>query len=513
MSREAVDASLTLGSRSVRSPPQGATVRSPYAGARAYLKAFAVSAGCTALAFPLYPSFNITNIAMLYLLGTVLAALRWGRGPSVLTCFVNVLALDYFFIPPIFSFEISDLPYFFTLAAQLVVALVVTNLLTRLRLQFERAEAARARTAALYALSSELCTAVDIDAIASAAAHHIERLLDVRADVMMADAPCGLSRATAAEREIARRVMVSGRRHVEGAVHVPLGGPRRWHGVLIVRPPATTTLSPEQLDLLDAVTAPLSLAVQRACLASENERARLETERATLRNTLLASISHDLRTPLTAIAGAASLMARADATLNAERRATLGLLIERKAGDMSQLLNNVLELVRMESADFALRADWYAVDELLEHSLRATAEALARHHIVNELRPDLPLIRVDATLFVQILDNLLGNAAKHTPPGTTVRIGATVDQGFLALTVTDDGPGLPGPSTDRLFDKFQRGQEETNVPGVGLGLSICRAAARLHGGEIGVPHDPGRTGACFEVRVPIAGVEPTRTAA
>jgi two-component system sensor histidine kinase KdpD len=244
------------------------------------------------------------------------------------------------------------------------------------------------------------------------------------------------------------------------------------------------------------------LSLERARLAESAEAARISAERALLRNTLLASISHDLRTPLSAIAGAGSLLAQPEYALSDDRRATLGHLIERKARDMSQLLTNVLELVQLEFGGGMLRTEWHAIDELIELALRATAVPLAQWRIVLNLPDDPPFIMVEATLVVQILTNLLQNAAKYTPPGTTITISAAARGDDLLLVVEDDGPGLPPGDPERLFEKFQRGHPESNIIGVGLGLAICRAAARLHGGDIHAMANASG-GARFEINLPV----------
>jgi two-component system sensor histidine kinase KdpD len=222
-----------------------------------------------------------------------------------------------------------------------------------------------------------------------------------------------------------------------------------------------------------------------------------------LRNTLLASISHDLRTPLSAIAGAGSLIAQPEYALNVDRRTTLGKLIERKARDMSQLLTNVLDLVQMEFGSRAVRSDWHAIDDLVALALRASQSRLAQRRIVLNLPPDLPMILAEPTLIVQILSNLLENAAKYTPPGTTITICAAARDESMLISVADDGPGLPPGDPERLFEKFQRGRSESNIVGVGLGLAICRAAARLHGGEIRASNNP-EGGARFDITLPVA---------
>jgi two-component system sensor histidine kinase KdpD len=280
--------------------------------------------------------------------------------------------------------------------------------------------------------------------------------------------------------------------------------------VIVVYPkPQRRTLPTDQLNLLDNFAAQLGSSLQRVRLAEAAEAARLSAERALLRNTLLTSISHDLRTPLTTIAGAGSLIAQPEYALNADRRATLGRLIEHKARDMTRLLTNVLELMHIEFGGRTLSSDWHSVDDLVALALRGSESRLAQRRIVQSLPSDLPLISVEPTLIVQILSNLLENAAKYTPPGTTITICAALRGESIMISVADDGPGFPPGDPERLFDKFQRGRSESNIVGVGLGLAICRAAAKLHGGNIRALDNPGG-GARFEISLPVTvttGVE------
>jgi two-component system sensor histidine kinase KdpD len=483
-----------------------------------YFRAPAITAVCTAIAWPLLPYFGLVNVVMLYLLGTTLGALRLGRGPIVVLAIANMLTFDYFFVPPVFSFNVEDTRYLFTLGVMLIVALVIANLMLSIRRHREIADAREHRTAVLYAMSRELAIATDAHAMAAAAVRHICAVFHSTAVVLIADADGHLSPISPAEDsvsadprtnppqvdlEFARDVVARGERRIKDAIYLPLQGTRRVKGVIVVSPLSPIrTLPAEQLNLLDTFAAQLALSLQRAQLAEAAEAARLSAERALLRNTLLASISHDLRTPLSAIAGAGSLIAQPEYSLNVDRRTTLGNLIERKARDMSQLLTNVLDLVQMEFGGRSLRSDWHAIDDLVALALRATQSRLVQWRVVLDLPPDLPLILVEPTLIVQILTNLLENAAKYTPPGTTITICAGARDERILISVADDGPGLPPGDPECLFEKFQRGRSESNIVGVGLGLAICRAAARLHDGDIRASNDPGG-GARFEISLPM----------
>jgi two-component system, OmpR family, sensor histidine kinase KdpD len=482
-----------------------------------YLRALLITGLCTAIAFPLSPRFGLVNIIMLFLLGTTVGALRLGRGPSVLLATANTLAFDYFFVPPVFSFDVEDARYLFTLGVMLVVALVIANLMVSIRRHRDVADAREQRTAVLYAMSRELAVTSDAPGMAAAAVRHICAVFHSTAVVLMADSRGRLSPIAADESlaqvsrpvapafdlEFAHEVVARGERSIKDGIYLPLRGSRRVKGVIVVRPePPTRALPTEQLHLLDAFAVQLALALQRVSLAEAAEAARISAERALLRNTLLASISHDLRTPLSAIAGAGSLIAQPEYALNMDRLTTLGHLIERKARDMSQLLTNVLDLMQMEFGTGTLRTDWHSVDDLVALALRNNQARLSQWRIALCLPADLPLILVEATLIVQILNNLLENAAKYTPPGTTILISATAAADVLSLVVADDGPGLPSGDPERLFEKFSRGHSESNSVGVGLGLAICRAAARLHGGDVRAGDNPGG-GARFEINLPV----------
>jgi two-component system sensor histidine kinase KdpD len=495
-------------------------------GAYDYLWALVITALCTAIAWPLSEDFGLVNTVMIYLLGTTVGALRLGRAPIVALAIANMLAFDYFFVPPVFSFDVEDIRYLFTVAAMLTVALVIANLMVSIRLHREVADARERRTAVLYAMSRELTVATDAKSMAAAAVRHICEVFHSTAVVLLADAhgsltPISITGGSAdpgscaqhVDLGLAQEVLVRGERCIRNAVYIPLRGSRRVKGVIVVCPqPPGRRLPTEQLTLLDTFAAQLALSLQRARHAEAAEAARLSAERALLRNTLLASISHDLRTPLTAIAGAGSLIAQPQYALNADRRTTLGRLIEHTARDMTQLLTNVLELAQMEFGGRALRSDWHSVDDLVALALRGSESRLAERRILLDLPSDLPLVSVEPTLIVQILSNLLENAAKYTPPGTTITISAVGREDSMMIAVADDGPGFPPGDPERLFDKFQRGRSESNIVGVGLGLAICRAAANLHGGDIRALANPGG-GARFEISLPVTARTGVETAA
>jgi two-component system, OmpR family, sensor histidine kinase KdpD len=484
--------------------------------------AVAMTAACTAISFAMYGHFELVNLAMVYLLGVVIAGLRFGRGPSVLTSVANVIVFDFCFVPPRFSLAVSDAQYLITFGVMLTVALVIANLMASVRQQTRVAGARERRTALLYAMSRELAATRGISNMALVAVRHVAEVFQCRAVILLPDASGKLQRPRdpaleqsfrGADLAVAQWVADHGQRAGMGSdtlpaapgLYLPLGDERRALGVLgvLVSNPRRVLL-PEQRHLLETFAGQIGLALERARLAEGAETARVAAEGESVRNTLLASISHDLRTPLAVIAGASSTLAERGGTLDEATRARLARSIETKAREMSELVSNVLDLTRFEAGKIELRLDWQTLDDLIGAALENLGERLNTHPVEVTLSPDLPAVYVDATLVVQVFVNLLDNALKYTPEGTHIRISAVPDADFVRISVEDDGPGLPQGNPARLFEKFQRGNDEGAVVGVGLGLAICRAVVRAHGGEIEAVARAG-VGARFEFTLPTKG--------
>jgi two-component system, OmpR family, sensor histidine kinase KdpD len=487
-----------------------------------------VSIACTLLTLAMYSHFELSNLAMIYLLGVTVAGLRLGRGPSVLTAVLNVASFDFFCVPPRFTFAVSDAQYLITFAAMLIIALVIATLTANVRQQTRVAGARERRTATLYAMSRELAVTRGIENMASVAIRHVTAVFECKAVVLLPDAsgklqyPHGDAPPNAfhhADLAVAQWVADHGRRAGLGsdtlpaapALYVPLGDERRAVGVLGVLPDnPRRVLLPEQSHLLDTFAGQIGLALERARLAEAAEASSLAVERESLRNTLLASISHDLRTPLAVMAGAASTLAERGATLAEESKAELARSIEVKAREMSDLVSNVLDLMRFQSGQVVLRRDWQPLEDLVGAALERLKERLRDYPVELRLPADLPPVHVDAGLVVQLFGNLFDNIAKYTPAGTRAWVSATHDGDSVRVVVEDEGPGFPAGDPAKLFDKFQRGSEEGAVVGAGLGLTICRAIVRAHGGEIEARRRDSQginKGARFEFTLPTK--EPT----
>ncbi|MGH8325191.1 MAG: DUF4118 domain-containing protein [Steroidobacteraceae bacterium] len=481
--------------------------------------ALLTTAVCTGAAFALYPRFELSNLVMVYLLGVTVAALRFGRGPAVLTAVTNVGAFDFFFVPPRFSMAITDIQFILTFAVMLFVAVVIANLVASVRQQTRVAGARERRTALLYAMSRELAATRGPAAMAQVAVRHVAEVFRCRAVVLLPDAHGKLHYPSEAPIDASFRhadlgvgQWVVDHGHQAGlgtdtlpateGLYLPLSNEPERLGVLAVLPVnPRSVLLPEQRHLLETFAGQIGLALERARLAEAAEAAHLATERESLRNTLLASISHDLRTPLAVIAGAGGALATHGADLDTPTRVLLARSIETKAREMSELVSNVLDLMRFESGQVALRRDWQTLDDLVGTALKRMESKLDLHPIDVKLPPNLPPVHVDATLIVQVFSNLFDNFSKYTPASTGAQVSAMLDDTFVRVRMDDDGPGLPPGEPSRLFDKFQRGKEEGAVVGVGLGLAICQAIVRTHGGQIEAQRRAAG-GARFEFTLP-----------
>lgn len=484
-----------------------------------YAWALATSTIATGIAFAMFPHFELANIVMAYVLASTVAAIRFGLGPAVVAAVMNVIAFDFCFVPPRFTFSVADAQYIVTFSVMLIVAVTIANLMASVRQQTRVAGARERRTASLYAMSRELAATRGVSSMARVAVRHVTEVFDCKAVVLMPDdkgklhypneAPVERS-LKAADLSIAQWVVDHGKRAGLGsdtlpaapALYVPLGDERQRLGALAVLPEnRRRILLPEQRHLLETFAGQLGLAMERAQLAEAAETSRVAAETESLRNTLLASISHDLRTPLAVIAGAGSTLAQRGRELDDEARSTLAHSIETKAQEMADVVSNVLDLMRFESGQIVLRREWQTLDDLVGSALARTRERLRQHAVNLSLPADLPPLHVDATLIIQVFVNLLDNVAKYTPPGTCVHISARVQEEVVRVIVDDEGPGLPPTGRDRLFDKFQRGRDESAVVGAGLGLAICRTIVRAHGGEIEAGDRPGG-GARFQFTLP-----------
>ncbi|MBI4589206.1 MAG: sensor histidine kinase KdpD [Candidatus Rokubacteria bacterium] len=464
------------------------------------------------------------DLIMLYLLGIMVVAVRQGRGPSLLASVLSVAAFDFFFVSPYFTFAVSDIRYTLTFLVMFVVALLISGLTARMRAQAETARQREQRTAALYAMSRELASTRGVDALLDIAARHIAEVFSSQVVPLLPDGSRRLAPfpGVAAQfeldaGELAAAQSAYDRRQPAGhgtpdhpstsAFYLPLLASRGPVGVIGLRPANRHVFrDPGQLHQLETFANQTALAIERAQLADEAQEVRLRIEAERLRNTLLSSVSHDLKTPLAAITGAASTLLEEGARLDPGTRQELLESVHEEAERLTRLVQNLLEMTRLESGALELRKEWHSIEEVIGAALSRLGKRLAGRSIYTRVPADLPLVTMDDVLIEQVLVNLLDNALKYTPPGSPISIIATATDRAVTVEVADRGPGLPPGEEARIFDKFYRGAAPT-TRGTGLGLAICRGVLRVHGGRIWAQNLP-EGGVAFLFTLPITGAPP-----
>ena len=281
--------------------------------------------------------------------------------------------------------------------------------------------------------------------------------------------------------------------HSSPTLVLPLKAPMRIRGVLVVAMPQGEVPGVEPRRLLQTCASLLAISLERIHYIDVAQKSTVQIESERLRNSLLSAISHDLRTPLASLVGLAESLAMVQPPLPAHQQELTGA-IQQSAQRMSALVNNLLDMARLEAGAVQLNKAWQPLEEVVGSALAASAPAIAAHRVEVTLPDDLPLLQIDAVLMERVLVNLLENAAKYTPADTTIHISAQPQSDAVALTLTDEGPGLPKGREELLFEKFERGARESATPGVGLGLAICRAIVQAHGGSIQGRYHPQRPG-------------------
>ena len=482
-----------------------------------YALAAGASLATAALCMPLLRYLDLANIAMLFLLTVVLVAVRLGRGPAALASLVGVAAFDFGFVPPRFSFAVGDIQYVITFGVMLAVGLITGHLTADLRFQARVASHREARARALYEFARDLSGLLQTEQIVEVTRHYIQRAFQARAALLVPDqdgqlalAPPEAGTAFQVDLGIAQWAF----EHAEAAgsgtdtlpaanvFYLPLIAPMRTRGLLALLPENRRwLLVPEQRRHLDTFAALAAIALERVHYIDVAQGALVQMESERLRNSLLAALSHDLRTPLTSLVGLSESLAMSKPAL-APGQLDMARALQDETVRMSALVANLLDMARIESGHVRLNLQWQALEEVVGSALRASRPQLLGHTVQTRLAPGLPLVRYDAVLIERVLCNLLENAAKYTPPGSAITVAAEASGQLLQVTVYDNGPGLPPGREEAIFEKFTRGERESAKPGVGLGLAICRAIVEAHGGKIHAGHSP-QQGAAFVFTLPL----------
>lgn len=499
--------------------PVGQQVR---AQPREFVAAAGIVALTTAIGLLLRSRLGTIDMAMLFLLAVVVAAGRLHRGPAVLASVLAIAAFDFVFVPPYYTFDVHDADYALTFAVMLAVALMMSHLTGRIRRQAEASAARERETQALLDLDRELAGGKTHEELARITARHVERAAGGESEVAIAG-KVGPEDAGAFERTTGlfettevRVAAAWARRHGEpaglGTAHcgeadalvVPLRGASEVLGIVAVRPePVGRRLTGEEHQTVVALVGQAAAAVERVLLSERSDAARVEAEAERLRTSLLSSLSHDLRTPLSTIEGAASTLLQQGATLPADVRRDMAETILGESRRMARLVCNLLDMIRVETGALAVQKAWQPLEEALGVALLRLDEALRGHAVTVELPPELPLVPIDELLIEQVFINLLENAAKYTPPGTPITISARQTDGAVLVEVADRGPGIAPGSEEAVFRKFYRAGGGTGA-GAGLGLTICRGIVTAHGGRMWVDPRPGQ-GAAFRFTIPLQG--------
>ena len=470
---------------------------------RGYALSVALAAAATLVGWPLRTQVEPANLVMPYLAAVLLAALYLGRFPAVLSAALGVLAFDFFLVPPYLTLAVSDTQYALTFLGLFVLGLVVSGLAARARDQAVAATRREAQTVALYDLSRALTSATDLTGIVTVVINQVEQVFERGAVVFLPQAGglqpfagpgvAGAAEATEHDLAVATWAFEHGRPAGRGTDTLPAAQlrclpmltPRGTIGVLGIRPSSDErTLTIDQQRTLNSFANQAALAIERAQLVEKARAAELLQVTERLQRSLLDSVSHELRTPLVTITGALSALEEDGARLDAAAWHSLVAAAREEAERLNHLVANLLSMTRLEAGAVHLILQDADVEDLIGSALDTLGARAHGRRIETGVPSDLPMVRVDFVLLVQVLVNVLDNAIKYSPAEAPIRVRAERADDAVRIEVADRGPGIPSADLDRVFDKFYRVQRQGDVSGTGLGLSICRGIIEAHGGPI-----------------------------
>jgi two-component system, OmpR family, sensor histidine kinase KdpD len=470
------------------------------------------------VALLLRDTLGVASIALAFLTAVLVSAVTWGLLPSLFACLVSVLAYNFFFLPPLYTFTITDPENIVTLFFFGLAAVITSNLTARVRAQAITARSRARVTEELYMFSRKLAVATNLDDLLWATAHQIALMLKVHVVLLLPQEGTITVRAgfppedTLDEADLAAAKWCWEKNHPAGRGADTLPGARRLFlpmqtgrgavGVIgIDRDEPGPMLTPDQQRLLDALSDQASLAIERVNLVAAVDSARLAVETDRLRSALLTSISHDLRTPLASILGSATSLSGA---MDQATRDALARTIQEEAERLNRFIGNMLDMTRLESGPLPLRTAPSELSDVVGATLRRASRILNGHVVEVKMQPNLPLLELDEVLFEQALFNLLDNAAKYAPTGTRITVSAWREEGRVFVQVLDEGDGIPPTDLDRIFDKFYRaGGTDRRRAGTGLGLAISRGFIEAMGGTLTAANRRDRSGAAFTIALPV----------
>ena len=499
---------------------------------RPYIMALAIVLVGLGIAELIKPLFGIENVDLVFLTAVVGTAARYGLWPSLLASVVASLCYNFFFMPPVYTFTITDPTNVAAFFFFMLIALLVSNVAARVRTQADTAIGRIRSTEQLYAFSRKLAGTASLDDVLWATAYQTALMLKVRVVLLLPeDGVLTVKTGYPPEDQLDQADLAAanwawsndrpagrGSDTLPGAkrLFLPMRTGRGSIGVIGIDDDRSgPLLTPDQRRLLDALVDQGALAIERVLLVEDMDRVKRTMEQDRLRSALLTSISHDLKTPLASVLGAASTMRDLSSGLTEqEKRDLLGTVID-ESERLNRFIANLLDMTKLESGAIAPNLALHDVSEVVGSALRRGAKILAQHRVSLDLAADLPMLAIDAVLFEQVLFNLLDNAAKYAPTATTISIRGRQDGNEVVLDVVDEGEGIPQAEVESIFDKFYRAQKGDHVrPGTGLGLAISRGFIEAMHGRITAANRGDRSGAVLTIRLPVpAGANRLDTAA
>jgi two-component system sensor histidine kinase KdpD len=482
-----------------------------------HLLAVLACALTTALTLPLHDWLDPVNTVMLFLLTVVLIATRLGRGPAVLASFLSVALFDFFYVPPRWSFAVSNTQYLMTFAVMLTVALVIGHLANGLRERAQQSQAAARQSQALYALASQLGSALSVEQVQEATQAFVQDQWQAHLKLWLPDAS---ERLGAQYGPLALIVQATYRDHAgavavhhsdDGDTHavLHLAGSTRCRGVLVVSSPQPRDWAPQR-PLLSALAALVAAALERLHFVDVAQRTQLEMNDERVRNAILSALSHDIRTPLTSLYGLADALTISQPPLPGPAQ-DMAQAMRDQAMRLHRMVSNLLDMAKLQSGkqtgDMRLRREWQPIEEVIGASIQLLGHGLAPQQVKVHLAPALPLVAIDAVLMERVFGNLLENASKYSPPGSNIDVHVATQGQVLLVRVCNGGAGFPPDKLKDVFQVFERGQTESSIPGVGLGLAIAQAIVEAHEGHIEALN-PDSGGAEVRFTLPL-GTPPT----
>jgi two-component system sensor histidine kinase KdpD len=506
-------------------------LRTPWHG---YALAGGACSLTTALTLPLHDWLDPVNTVMLFLLTVVLTAARLGRGPAVLASFLSVALFDFFYVPPRWSFAVSNAQYLLTFAVMLTVALVIGHLTIGLRQRASESQQSADRSNALYALARSLAGSLTVEHVVDLTTRFVGEQLHADTRLLLPSPTCipgqqsqledAVPSAAALPTDLSlvaqavyrdQHGITSQQFGDQGETHaiLPLPGSTRCRGVLIISAPHRGGGSRQleaQRPLLDAVCSLVATSLERLHFVAVAHQTQLEMSDERLRGSILSALSHDIRTPLTSLFGLADALTLMQPPLPPAAQDMAGAMRD-QAMRLHRMVSNLLDMARLQSGQQAghlqLRREWQPMEEVIGASIQLLGRSLDAQQVKVQQPPDLPLMSIDAVLMERVFGNLLENASKYGPPHADIQVRLQLVPGHLQVSVCNEGAGFPPGKLQEVFGVFERGTQESSIPGIGLGLAICRAIVEAHGGRIEALN-PAQGGAEVRFTLPL-GTPPT----